>query len=182
MFYSLKTKLSKNWWIYECESESASRSVVSNSLCPHVVHGILQARILEWVAFPFSRGFSQPRDRTQVSRIAGGFFTKLSHKGSPRSGVGSLSFLQRIFPTQESNWSLLHCRGILYQASHKGSPRILEWVAYSFSSESSRPRNQTGVSCTAGGFFTNWDIKNTENVSGESHLILTQIKFAYSYM
>ena len=39
------------------------------------VHGILQARILEWVAFPFSRGSSQPRDWTQVSRIAGGFFT-----------------------------------------------------------------------------------------------------------
>ena len=37
--------------------------------------GILQARILEWVAMPFSRGSSQPRDRTQVSRIAGGFFT-----------------------------------------------------------------------------------------------------------
>ena len=39
------------------------------------VHGILQARILEWVAFPFSKGSSQPRDGTQVSRIAGGFFT-----------------------------------------------------------------------------------------------------------
>ena len=41
----------------------------------YTVHGILQARILEWVAFPFSRGSSQPRDQTQVSRIAGGFFT-----------------------------------------------------------------------------------------------------------
>ena len=40
-----------------------------------IVHGILQARILEWVAFPFSRGSSPPRDRTQVSRIAGRFFT-----------------------------------------------------------------------------------------------------------
>ena len=39
------------------------------------VHGILQARILEWVAFPFSSGFFQPRDWTQVSCIAGGFFT-----------------------------------------------------------------------------------------------------------
>ena len=39
------------------------------------VHGILKARILEWVAFPFSRGSSHPRDQTQVSRIAGGFFT-----------------------------------------------------------------------------------------------------------
>ena len=41
----------------------------------YTVHGILQARILEWVAFPFSRGSSQPRDWTQVSHIAGGFFT-----------------------------------------------------------------------------------------------------------
>ena len=40
-----------------------------------VVHGILQARILEWVAFPFSRGSSQPRDQIQVSHIAGRFFT-----------------------------------------------------------------------------------------------------------
>ena len=39
------------------------------------VHGVLQARILEWVAVPFSRGSSQPRDQTQVSRIAGRFFT-----------------------------------------------------------------------------------------------------------
>ena len=41
----------------------------------YTVHGILQARILEWVAFPFSRGSSQPRDRTQVFCIAGRFFT-----------------------------------------------------------------------------------------------------------
>ena len=51
-------------------------------LCPtlfdpmdYAVHGIPQARILEWVAFPFSRGSSQPRDQTQVSCIAGEFFT-----------------------------------------------------------------------------------------------------------
>ena len=47
------------------------------------------------------------------------------------------------------------CRQILYQLSHKGSPGILEWVAYPFSSGFSRPRNQTGVSCIADGFFTN---------------------------
>ena len=41
----------------------------------YTVHGILQARILEWVAFPFSRESSKPRDRTQVSHIAGKFFT-----------------------------------------------------------------------------------------------------------
>jgi len=48
------------------------------------VHGTLQAKILEWVAFPFSKGSSQPRDQTQVSRTAGGFFYQLSYKGSPR--------------------------------------------------------------------------------------------------
>ena len=41
----------------------------------YIVHGILLARILEWVAFPFSRGSSQPRNQTQVSHIADGFFT-----------------------------------------------------------------------------------------------------------
>ena len=41
----------------------------------YTIHGILQARILEWVAFPFCKGSSQPRDQTQVSHIAGGFFT-----------------------------------------------------------------------------------------------------------
>ena len=40
----------------------------------YTVHGILQARMLEWVAIPFSRGSSEPRDQTQVSLIAGGFF------------------------------------------------------------------------------------------------------------
>ena len=73
--------------------------------------------------------------------------------------VGSLSLLQGIFPTQGSNPGLRHCRQILYQLSHKGSQRILEWVAYSFSSRSSQPRNQTRVSCIAGGFFTNWAIR-----------------------
>ena len=78
------------------------------------------------------------------------------------TGVGSLSLLQGVFPTQGSNPGLPHCRRILCQLSHKGSPRILEWVAYPFSSISSWPRNQTGVSCIAGGFFTNWAIREAQ--------------------
>ena len=73
------------------------------------------------------------------------------------TGVSSLSLLQGIFLTQELNQGLLHCGWILYQLSHKGSPRILKWVAHPFSSGSSSPRNQTGVSCIAGGFFTSWE-------------------------
>ena len=61
---------------YETETESESRSVLSDSLQPHgLVHGILQARILELVALPFSRGSSQPRNQTRVSCIAERFFT-----------------------------------------------------------------------------------------------------------
>ena len=74
------------------------------------------------------------------------------------TGVGSFLF-QGIFPTQGLNPGLPHCRWILYQLSHRGRPQVLEWVAYLFSSGSSQPRSQTGVSCIAGRFFTNWAIR-----------------------
>ena len=69
--------------------------------------------------------------------------------------------LQGIFPTQGLNPGLLRCRWILYQLSYQGSPRILEWAAYPFSSRSSLPRNWIRVSCIAGRFFTNWAIIHT---------------------
>ena len=72
------------------------------------------------------------------------------------TGVGSLFLLQGIFPTQGLNSGLLHCPRILYQLSHKGSPRILVWVAYPFSRGSSWPRDRTQVSHIPGRFFTNW--------------------------
>ena len=75
------------------------------------------------------------------------------------TGMSSLFLLQGILPTQGLNPGFPHHRRILYQLSHKGSPRILAWVAYPFSSGSSWPRNRTGVSCTASGFFTNWAIR-----------------------
>ena len=70
------------------------------------------------------------------------------------TGLGSLSLLEGIFPTQGLNPGLPHVKEILYQLSHKGSPRILEWVAIPLSKGSSQPRDQTQVSCIAGGFFT----------------------------
>ena len=86
----------------------------------YTVHGILQARILEWVAIPFSRGSSQPKDRTQVSHIAGKFFTSWATREA-QEFWSTLSLLQGIFLTQESNWGFLHCRWILYQLSYQGS-------------------------------------------------------------
>ena len=49
------------------------------------VHGIFKARVLEWVAISFSRGSSQPRDQTQISRIIGRRFYCMSHQGSLRN-------------------------------------------------------------------------------------------------
>ena len=128
----------------------------------YTVHGIFQARILEWIAVPFSRGSSQPSDWTQISCIEGRLFTSWATGKPKNTGVGSLSLLQQIFLTQESNWGLLHCRQNLYQLllllllkslqscptlcdPIDGSPpgsaipgvlqaRTLEWVAISFSS------------------------------------------------
>ena len=65
------------------------------------------------------------------------------HGDSPgkHTGVGCHALLQGIVPTQGLNAGLLHCRWILYHLCHQGSPRILEWLAYPFSSGSSCPRN-----------------------------------------
>ena len=84
----------------------------------YTVHGILQARILEWVAFPFSRGSSQPRDRTQSPTLQADSLP-VEPQGKPKNtGVDSLFLLKWIYLTQESNWGLLHCRRILLHCSY----------------------------------------------------------------
>ena len=149
----------------------------------YTVHGILQARILEWVAYPFSSRSSQPRVEPRSPHCTWILYC-LSHHGSSRilesashsdvssssqpnvlyspwnspgqnTRVGSLSLLQGIFTTKGSISGLLHFRQILYQLSHQGSPRMLEWVAYPFCRRSSLPGNRAGFSCLAEGFFTN---------------------------
>ena len=104
------------------------------------VHGILQARILEWVAFPFSRGSSQSRDWTQVSCIAGGFFTELS--GKPF-----------IMSMECANWACLH-----HSSSPGVSPTFPEFHCYSSDgvtqllSSSSRSFSSNGDLPTLGPF------------------------------
>ena len=61
--------------VYICKVKAAQSCPTLCNTMDYTVHGIFQARMLEWVGFPFSRGSSQPRDQTQVSGIAGGFFT-----------------------------------------------------------------------------------------------------------
>ena len=87
-----------------------------------LLHEILQARVLEWVAFPFSRGSSQPRDKPRSPTLQADSLPAEPEGKPQNTGVGSLSLLQWIFPTQESNQVLLRCRWILYQLSYEGSP------------------------------------------------------------
>ena len=101
-------------------------------------HGIPQARTLEWVAFPFSSGSSQPKNRTWVSCTTGRLFTNWTLREAP-------------------NWKSLSLADSLVLAILWAG--ILEWVAFPFSRGSSQPRDQTQVSRIAGRFLTNWAIR-----------------------
>ena len=103
------------WWctvLDPCEVKVIQSCPTLCNLMDYTVHGILQTRILEWVAFPFSRGSSQPRDWTQISLFAGNSLPAEPQERPKDTGRDSLSLLQWIFPTQESNQGLLHCRQI----------------------------------------------------------------------
>ena len=102
-------------------SESDSLPVVSDLGDPvDCIHGLLQARILGWVAFP-SPGDLPNQGIKPMSPALQADSLPAEPPGKPKNtGVGSLSLLQRIFPTQGSNPDLPHCRQILRQA-----PRIL---------------------------------------------------------
>ena len=86
------------------------------------VHGILQARILEWVAVPSSTDLPNPRIEPRSPTLQADSLLSEPLRKPKNSGVGSLSLLQGIFLTQESNPRFLHCRQILYHPSHQRSP------------------------------------------------------------
>ena len=87
----------------------------------YTVHGILQARILKWVAFPFSRGSSQPRDRTQVSHVARWILYQLSHRKAEEYWSGEPIPSPVDLPNPGTEQGLLHCKRILYQLGYQGS-------------------------------------------------------------
>jgi len=120
---SIEKLVGRNWWFtkYEC-SYLRKCAQLCPTLCDPMSRGawqgILQTRILEWVAMPSSRGSSQPSNQTLSPTFQA---DSLSYEpaGKPKNtGVGSLSLLKGIFPTQESNQAYLHCRWILYQLSY----------------------------------------------------------------
>ena len=101
-------------------------------------HGILQARILEYVAFPFSRGSSQPRDRTQVSHNAGRFFTIWATREAKWTLNSVICKSQLVEVTQESityesinqMWYYIHTRDSLTAQLVKNPPAIQEILVW----------------------------------------------------
>ena len=101
---------------------------------------------VETLVFP-----SRPSCSSLIVKVTQLYLTLQSHGlYSPwnfpgqNTGVGSCSLLQGIFPTQRSNPGLPHCRWVLYQPSHQGNPRILEWAAYPFSAFLPNPGIERG--------------------------------------
>ena len=109
---AVRTVLSRIWL-------SATPQTVARQAPPSL--GVLQARVLEWVAMPSSRGSSQPRDRTRSPALQVDSLLSEPAEKPENTGVGSLTLLWGSFSAQESNQSLLHCR-ILSQLSYQGTP------------------------------------------------------------
>ena len=92
----------------------------------YTVHGILQARILDWVSSPSPGDLPNPGidPRSPALQVD---YLPVEPQGKPKNtGVGSLFLLQQIFPMQELNRDLLHCKWILYQLSYQGSTLKLD--------------------------------------------------------
>ena len=99
-----------------------SHSVVSDSLQPHGQYSPWNSPGQNTGAIPFSRGLSNPGITPTSPTLQVDSLPAEPQRKPKNTGVGSLSLLQQIFPTQELNLGLLHCRQILYQLSYHGSP------------------------------------------------------------
>ena len=133
------------------------------------VHRILQARILEWVAFPFPRGSSQLRDKPRSSTFLADSLPAEPPEKPTNTGMGSLPLLQQIFLTQGSNQDLLHCRWILYQLSYQRSPST--WCYYQVRSRGIL-RGREGTSAGAEG---SWKSDSTTVCSDVPMLSLREL-------
>ena len=123
------------------------------------VHGIFQAIVLEWITISFSRGSSQPRDWTWVSRIVDRRFT--------------IWATREVCPTlsDSMDWGL-PCSSV----DEISQARMLQWVAISFSRESSWPRDQTTSFALTGRFFTTEPPGKPQNIGKRPKTLMSSIK------
>ena len=131
------------------------------SLPDSSVHGIFQARILEWSAISFPRGSSQPRDQTQVSNVVGRCFIIWATREVTLLLKYGLCLIIQSCPTL---CDPMDCSLTGSSVCGDLQARILEWVAYPSSRESSQPRNWTEISYIVDGFFTSWATRKTQSL------------------
>ena len=112
------------WWLILCNPMD------------YIVHGILQIRILKWVAFPFPGDLPNPGIERKFPTLQADSLPAESRGKPTNIGVSSLSLLQWFFLTQESNWGLLHYRQIPYQLSYEDCSVIM----YSLEKEELNPQ------------------------------------------
>ena len=160
----------KWWWWFSHQVMSNSCDPMDCSLPVSSVCGISQARILKWVAISFSRGSSPSRNQTQVSCIAGRFFTEWVTREAVYTHTNTTLLYTQHCKLTMRKWSevVQSCPTLRYPMdwSLQGSSvhgifqaRVLEWVAISFSRGSSRAREWTQVSRIAGRCSTIWAIR-----------------------
>ena len=113
---------------------SESRSVVSDSLQPHGLYSPRNSRLEYWSGWPFSSpgDLPNPGIKPKSPTLPADSLPAEPQRKPKNTGVGSLSLLQQIFPTQELNWGLLHCRQILNQLSLPGILTSNLWFVESF--------------------------------------------------
>ena len=110
--------------------------------------------LLEWVAYPFSRGSSWPRNGAGLSCIAGRFFTSRVTGEAPHAA----------HKVKVTHSCPTLCDPMYYTVHGILQAKILEWVAFHFSRGSSQRRNRTQVFCIAGRFFTSWATRGAQYV------------------
>ena len=146
-----------------------SRSVVSNSLRPHgVAHqaplsmGCSRQEYWSGLSCPPLEDLPNPGIKHRSPTLQADSLRAEPPGKLKNTGVGAYIFFRR--SSQPRNWTGVSCiaGGFFYQLSHKGSPQILEWVSYPFSSNFSQSRNWTGVSCIVGRFIISWATRETE--------------------
>ena len=147
-------------WLFVVPMNSSVHAIVQARILEWVSHSLLQGIFSSWefnqsflngrhILYYLSQQGTPDRNIENESESLAVVYNSLWLHGLYRqwnspvqnNGVGSHSLLHGIFPTQGLNPGLPCCRQILHQLNHKGSPRILEWVAFPFSRESFWPRN-----------------------------------------
>ena len=125
------------WVAYPFSSRELNQDLLQ---CRRILYHLCYKRSPKWGAVSYSRDLPNPRIKPRSPALEVDSLPA-EPPGKPKdTGVGSLSLLQQIFPTQELNWGLLHFRRILYQLSYQGSPMWETWV-WSLSWEDPRRRD-----------------------------------------